>query len=79
MADLLTKPPVKIFDGEGGSYFAWSEGESAILGDAKVGAARLVLHPLGFALPHYSDSSKVALVLQGEIACNSRVLIAQNY
>ncbi|OWM84906.1 legumin J-like [Punica granatum] len=63
--ELLARPPVKAFDGEGGSYSAWSPDESIIIGEANVGAAKFVLHPFGFGLPHYSDSSKVGFVLQG--------------
>ncbi|KAH7575742.1 hypothetical protein JRO89_XS02G0206600 [Xanthoceras sorbifolium] len=37
-----------------------------MLGEAKVGAGLLVLKPGGFALPHYTDSSKLGYVLQGE-------------
>ncbi|KAF3435137.1 hypothetical protein FNV43_RR22224 [Rhamnella rubrinervis] len=54
-----------VFDGEGGSYCAWSSKEFPLLAQAKFGAGRLVLQPNGFALPHYADSSKVGYVLQG--------------
>ncbi|EEF33109.1 nutrient reservoir, putative [Ricinus communis] len=54
--DLSPNCPQKtLFDGEGGSYKAWS---SSDLATAKVGGGELVLKPRGFALPHYADSSK---------------------
>ncbi|XP_059653451.1 12S seed storage protein CRD-like [Cornus florida] len=55
----------KVFEGEGGSYHSWSPSNFPLLGEAKVGAGVLMLHPRGFALPHYADSSKIAFVLQG--------------
>lgn len=64
--DLFAGSAVKAFEGDGGSYSPWSESESPILAEAKVGAGKLLLHPLGFALPHYADSSKVGLVIQGD-------------
>lgn len=54
-----------IFEGEGGSYRSWSSSNFPLLGEAKVGAGILVLHPQGFALPHYADSNKIGYVLQG--------------
>ncbi|KAH7835540.1 hypothetical protein Vadar_027077 [Vaccinium darrowii] len=54
-----------IFEGEGGSYRSWSSSNFPLLGEAKVGAGILVLHPHGFALPHYADSNKIGYVLQG--------------
>ncbi|XP_025014908.2 cocosin 1-like [Ricinus communis] len=61
--DLSPNCPQKtLFDGEGGSYKAWS---SSDLATAKVGGGELVLKPRGFALPHYADSSKFGYVLQG--------------
>ncbi|XP_042487355.1 glutelin type-D 1-like isoform X1 [Macadamia integrifolia] len=56
----------KVFEGEGGSYYIWSSAEFPILGQAKIGAGKLVLNPLGLALPHYADSSKIAIVVQGK-------------
>lgn len=64
-ADLSPKLAKTLFEGDGGSYQAWSSSDLPILRDAKVGAGKLVLKPLGFALPHYSDSAKVGYVLQG--------------
>ncbi|CAL5438854.1 unnamed protein product [Camellia sinensis] len=55
----------KIIEGEGGSYWSWSSSKFPLLSEAKVGAGKLLLHPSGFALPHYADSSKIGFVLQG--------------
>nr|POE45888.1 hypothetical protein CFP56_40925 [Quercus suber] len=63
--DLTPKFAQKVFEGEGGAYYSWSSSEFPILGEDKVGAGKLVLHPRGFALPHYADSSKVGYVLGG--------------
>lgn len=64
--DLSPKFSKPMFEGEGGSYYTWSSTEFPVLGEAKVGAGVLVLKPGGFALPHYSDCSKVGYVLQGQ-------------
>ncbi|RWV78483.1 hypothetical protein GW17_00060545 [Ensete ventricosum] len=58
-----------IFEGAGGSYATWSGADLPLLTDAKLGGGKLVLKPLGLALPHYSDSSKVGYVLE---ACGIR-------
>lgn len=63
--DLTPKLAEKIFEGDGGAYYSWSTSEIPLLGEAKVGAGKLVLQPRGFALPHYADSSKLGFVLQG--------------
>ncbi|GFY88515.1 hypothetical protein Acr_06g0004550 [Actinidia rufa] len=55
----------KVFEGDGGSYWSWSSSKFPLLSEAKVGAGRLLLHPHGFALPHYADSSKIGYVVQG--------------
>ncbi|XP_052192046.1 cocosin 1-like [Diospyros lotus] len=55
----------KIFEGDGGSYHGWSSSNFPLLAHFKVGAGKLLLHPRGFALPHYSDSTKIGYVLQG--------------
>ncbi|PSS02867.1 13S globulin basic chain like [Actinidia chinensis var. chinensis] len=55
----------KVFEGDGGSYWSWSSSKFPLLSEAKVGAGRLLLHPRGFALPHYADSSKIGYVVQG--------------
>ncbi|XP_062109800.1 13S globulin seed storage protein-like [Humulus lupulus] len=63
--DLTPKFSQKITEGEGGEYNSWSSTELPLLSETKVGAGRLVLHPRGFALPHYADSAKLGFVLQG--------------
>ncbi|XP_042502997.1 glutelin type-D 1-like [Macadamia integrifolia] len=65
-SELGPKIAQKIFEGEGGFSYSWLSAEFPILSQAKVGAGKLVLNPLGLALPHYADSSKVAIVLQGK-------------
>ena len=61
--DLTPKSAAKAFEGDGGGYYIWS---FPALGEANVGAGKLVLKPSGFALPHYADSAKLGYVLQGE-------------
>ncbi|GAB4824355.1 hypothetical protein Ancab_007243 [Ancistrocladus abbreviatus] len=63
--DLSPKLALKVYGGDGGSYFAWCPSELRMLREGNIGAAKLALEKNGFALPHYSDSSKVAYVLQG--------------
>ncbi|AES87698.1 putative 11-S seed storage protein, plant [Medicago truncatula] len=55
----------KVYGGDGGSYYAWSPSELPMLREGNIGAAKLALEKNGFAVPRYSDSSKVAYVLQG--------------
>lgn len=57
--------PKKVYGGDGGSYHAWCPSELAMLRAGNIGAAKLGLEKNGFALPRYSDSAKVAYVLQG--------------
>ncbi|BFG19824.1 hypothetical protein CerSpe_060980 [Prunus speciosa] len=64
--DLTPKQAQKLFEGDGGAYYIWSSSDVPALGEAKVGAGKLVLQPNGFALPHYADSSKLGYVLQGD-------------
>ncbi|XP_021755284.1 11S globulin seed storage protein 2-like [Chenopodium quinoa] len=64
--DLSPKLSKKIYGGEGGSYHSWNPSELPMLKEGDIVAAKLSLNKLGFALPRYSDSSKVAYVLQGE-------------
>nr|CAD1828742.1 unnamed protein product [Ananas comosus var. bracteatus] len=52
-----------------GSYYEWCSGDLPMLGAAKIGAAKLALGKRGLALPSYSDSAKVAYVLQGSGTC----------
>ncbi|KAK7247312.1 hypothetical protein RIF29_42193 [Crotalaria pallida] len=63
--DLTPKTAETLFEGEGGGYYTWTSSQVPVLAKTNVGAGRLVLHPQGFALPHYSDSSKVGYVIQG--------------
>ncbi|KAK9734861.1 hypothetical protein RND81_04G168200 [Saponaria officinalis] len=64
--DLTPKVAKKVYGGEGGTYYAWCPNELAMLKHGNIGAAKLALTKHGFALPRYSDSSKVAYVLQGQ-------------
>lgn len=63
--DLSPKLAKKVHEGDGGSCYAWAASELPMLGEGNIGAAKLALEKNGFVLPHYSDSSKVAYVLQG--------------
>ncbi|KAK7369244.1 hypothetical protein VNO80_11280 [Phaseolus coccineus] len=63
--DLTPKKPETLFEGEGGGYYTWSDSEMPLLAEKNVTAGRFLLHPRGFALPHYSDASKVGYVIQG--------------
>ncbi|KAK7318735.1 hypothetical protein RJT34_03442 [Clitoria ternatea] len=60
--ELTPKVAEAVFEGEGGGYYSWLNSE---LGKTNLGAGHLVLHPRGFALPHYADSSKIGYVIQG--------------
>ncbi|XP_055959616.1 glutelin type-A 1-like [Mercurialis annua] len=63
--DLSPRLAKKVYGGDGGSYHAWCPTELAMLREGNIGAAKLALEKNGFALPRYSDSAKVAYVLQG--------------
>lgn len=63
--DLSPKLSKKISEVAGGYYAAWSGADQPALIDAELGAGLLTLKPLGFALPHYTDSSKSGYVLEG--------------
>ncbi|XP_011005804.1 PREDICTED: glutelin type-B 5-like [Populus euphratica] len=63
--DLSPKVAKRVYGGDGGSYCAWCPSELAMLREGNIGAAKLALEKNGFALPRYSDSAKVAYVLQG--------------
>ncbi|XP_019171807.1 PREDICTED: 12S seed storage protein CRD-like isoform X1 [Ipomoea nil] len=58
-------PDQTVSEGEGGGYYTWSISAVPFLGQAKLAAGKLVLQPLGFALPHYADFKKIGFVLQG--------------
>ncbi|XP_042503153.1 cocosin 1-like [Macadamia integrifolia] len=64
--ELGPKVAQEAFEGEGGSYYTWLSTEFPILRQAKLGGGKLVLKPLGLALPHYADSSKIGYVIQGK-------------
>ncbi|WMV12441.1 hypothetical protein MTR67_005826 [Solanum verrucosum] len=49
-----------------GGYYTWSSTQFPVLSQKKIAAGLLVLQHRGFALPHYSDSSKIAYVCEGE-------------
>lgn len=63
--DMSAKPGKAIVQSDAGSYVAWSGAEQPAVAAEKLGCGLLVLKPLGFALPHYADSSKFGYVLQG--------------
>ncbi|KAE8664987.1 Tetratricopeptide repeat-like superfamily protein [Hibiscus syriacus] len=63
--DLSPKLAKKVYGGDGRSYYAWCPDELPMLCHGNNGAAKLTLEKNGFAFPRYSDSSKVAYVLQG--------------
>ncbi|XP_066362254.1 11S globulin seed storage protein 2-like [Miscanthus floridulus] len=67
--DLTPKQPRKAYGGDGGAYYEWSPADLPMLGIASIGAAKLSLAAAGLALPSYSDSAKVAYVLQGTGTC----------
>ncbi|KAK7359088.1 hypothetical protein VNO77_01034 [Canavalia gladiata] len=63
--DLIPKTAEAYFEGDGGGYYTWSSSQMSVLAKTNVGAGRLVLKPRGFALPHYSDTSKIGYVVEG--------------
>ncbi|KAL5986103.1 hypothetical protein ACLOJK_028093 [Asimina triloba] len=63
--DLTPKLALKSYGGDGGAYYSWSGSDLPMLKEAKIGAAKLALEKGGLAIPSYSDSAKVAYVLQG--------------
>ncbi|XP_020579616.1 glutelin type-A 1-like [Phalaenopsis equestris] len=67
--DLSPKNPKQVYGGDGGSYFSWSPDELPMLRAGNIGAAELELAERGLALPTYSDSAKVAYVIQGTGTC----------
>ncbi|KAK2995342.1 hypothetical protein RJ640_006562 [Escallonia rubra] len=64
--DLSPKLPKQAYGGDGGAYYAWCPKELPMLREGNIGAAKLALQKDGLALPRYSDSAKVAYVLQGD-------------
>ncbi|KAI0519217.1 hypothetical protein KFK09_006659 [Dendrobium nobile] len=67
--DLSPKNPRTAYSGDGGSYLSWSPDDLPMLRAGNIGAAKLELAERGLALPTYSDSAKVAYVLQGSGTC----------
>ncbi|RWW35107.1 hypothetical protein GW17_00000078 [Ensete ventricosum] len=67
--DLTPKLSKKSYGGDGGAYYAWCSDDLPMLRAAGIGAGKLALEKSGLALPFYSDSSKVAYVLQGGGTC----------
>ncbi|XP_043695950.1 glutelin type-D 1 [Telopea speciosissima] len=63
--DLSPVLAKKLYGGNGGSYYTWLPSELPMLHEGNIGAAKLALEKNGFALPSYSDSAKVAYVIQG--------------
>ncbi|CAI0451876.1 unnamed protein product [Linum tenue] len=63
--DLNPKVSTKLRGGVGGSYSSWSPDELGMMKRSNIAAAKLALGKDAIALPHYSDSGKFALVLQG--------------
>ena len=63
--DLTPRQPKKTYGGEGSAYYEWSPADLPMLGVASIGAAKLSLAAGSLSLPSYSDSAKVAYVLQG--------------
>ncbi|EYU28630.1 hypothetical protein ABFS82_12G063100 [Erythranthe guttata] len=63
--DLTPQLAKKLYGGDGGAYYAWCPNELPMLREGNIGAGKLALEKNGFALPRYSDSAKVAYVLQG--------------
>ncbi|KAI3715708.1 hypothetical protein L6452_22694 [Arctium lappa] len=64
---VAEKADQMVYEGEGGAYYAWTPSKSPLLSESKLGAGKLLLHPLGFAFPHFFDSSKIAYVLQAQV------------
>lgn len=62
--DLSPQLAKQVHRGNGGSYYSWSPSELPMLSHGNIGAAKLNLDKYGFALPSFSDSPKVAYVLQ---------------
>lgn len=63
--DLTPKLAKTLYGGDGGEYLAWCPNDLPMLRQGNIGAGKLALHKYGFAMPRYSDSAKVAYVLQG--------------
>ncbi|RZC75628.1 hypothetical protein C5167_051111 [Papaver somniferum] len=64
--DLTPKVSKSVYGGDGGSYFSWSPSDLPMLKEGNIGASKIALQKNGLAMPSYSDSAKVAYVLQGK-------------
>ncbi|MFS7920011.1 putative rmlC-like cupin domain superfamily, rmlC-like jelly roll protein [Helianthus anomalus] len=62
---VVEKADQTVFEGDSGGYYVWSNSKIPLLSELKLGAGKLLLHPLAFALPHYIDSNKICFVLEG--------------
>ncbi|KAJ8471565.1 hypothetical protein OPV22_025908 [Ensete ventricosum] len=67
--DLTPRLSKRSYGGDGGEYYTWCSEELPMLRAASIGAGKLALGKRGMALPSYSDSAKVAYVLQGSGTC----------
>ncbi|KAM0036246.1 putative 11-S seed storage protein, plant [Helianthus debilis subsp. tardiflorus] len=64
---VVEKADLTAFEGDSCGYYIWSNAKTPLLSELKLAAGKLLLHPLGFALPHYADSNKIGFVLGGTI------------
>ncbi|GKA95289.1 11S seed storage protein, plant [Tanacetum coccineum] len=62
---VVEKADQTAFEGDSGGYYVWTSSKTPLLSETNLGAGKLLLHPLGFAIPHYADSSKIGFVLEG--------------
>ncbi|KAK1264364.1 hypothetical protein QJS04_geneDACA011178 [Acorus gramineus] len=70
--DISPKLAKKVYGGDGGTYYAWPPSELVMLKEASIGASKIALEKRGLALPSYSDSAKIAYVLQEGPNCGGR-------
>ena len=70
--DLKPKKAQPMLEGDGGVYSIWSSSQVPLLTKNNVAAGCVKLQPRVLALPHYSDSDKIGLVIQG--ICRSNTL-----
>ena len=75
--EIAPKEARKVYGGDGGAYFAWFAADLPMLSLSDKGASRLHLHRCGFAPPTFSDSAKMAYVLQGQSFNFSILIIPQ--
>ncbi|KAK4438292.1 hypothetical protein Salat_0163500 [Sesamum alatum] len=54
-----------VYEGEAGGFYAATGPTSPAIPQGKLAAGKLVLHPRGFAPPHYSDTFNIGYVAQG--------------